>query len=95
MQDSYVSLNPENTSREESAIRSNLYRQRLIEAQGGEAAPILGGQFGLTAAVLTYASLQNRGFSFLPLSRSKAAGYGKIGAAFFGFWVLGHGYVMG
>lgn len=29
MQDNYVSLNPVNTGREESAIRANLYRQRL------------------------------------------------------------------
>lgn len=95
MQDSYVSLNPANAAREESAIRSNLYRQRLLEAQGGAAAPIVAGQWGLTAAVLTYANLQGHGFSLLPFSRSKAAGYGKIGATFAGFWVLGHSYVMG
>lgn len=43
MQDNYVSLNPENTYREEKAIRANLYRQRLEESEGGRAASLLGG----------------------------------------------------
>lgn len=38
MQDKYVSLNPENIAREESALRANLYRQRVNEAEGGQAA---------------------------------------------------------
>lgn len=42
MQDKYVSLNPENTSREEKAIRRDLYQQRLMDARGGEAADLLG-----------------------------------------------------
>ena len=55
MQDKYVSLNPENTEAEEKTIRSNLWRQRLDEADGGEGAKMLGYQFGFTAGVLTYA----------------------------------------
>ena len=38
MQDKYISLNPINTPAEEKYIRKNLYNQRFIEAQGGEAA---------------------------------------------------------
>ena len=43
MQDKYVSLNPENIAREEGALRANLYRQRMSEAEGGQAAQLLGG----------------------------------------------------
>ena len=57
MQDQYISLNPENTASEEKSLRSNLYNQRLIEAQGGKASLIVGGQWGLTATVLTYSYL--------------------------------------
>jgi hypothetical protein len=32
MQDKYVSLNPENTAREEKAIRANLYKQRILDS---------------------------------------------------------------
>jgi len=94
MQDNYVSLNPENTYREEKAIRSNLYEQRLLDAKGGEAAEIVGVQFGLTASVLTYSHLANKGgFSMLPFSAAKVSGYTKIGGAFFLFYFMGSGYV--
>ena len=69
MQDNYVSLNPENTYREEKAIRKNLYKERLLDAKGGEAADILGLQFGLTASVLMYSHLANKtGFSLFPFT---------------------------
>ena len=94
MQDNYVSLNPENTAREEKAIRSNLYQQRLLDAKGGEAAEIVGAQFGLTASVLTYSYLANSaGFKLVPFAASKAQGYTKIVGAFFLFYFMGSGYV--
>ena len=68
MQDNYVSLNPENTEREEKAIRANLYEQRVMDAQGGEAANIMGCQIGLTAGVLMYSLLKGRGFKFFPFN---------------------------
>ena len=43
MQDQYISLNPENTASEEKSLRGNLYNQRLLEAQGGNASQIVGG----------------------------------------------------
>jgi len=95
MQDNYVSLNPANTIAEERAIRSRLYAQRLLEAQGGASAVIVGAQWGLTASVLTYSSMQNSGFAFLPLTMKRSQGYAKIGGAFLAFYMLGHGYVMG
>lgn len=95
MQDKYVSLNPENIPREESALRANLYRQRLNEAEGGQAAQLLGGQFGLTAATLTYARLQGNGFALFPLNKAGAAGVGKMAFAFMAAYMCGHGYVMG
>jgi hypothetical protein len=94
MQDKYVSLNPENAAREEGALRANLYRQRLVEAEGGQAAGLLGAQFGLTAATLTYARLQGSGFALFPLNKAGAAGVGKISFAFLAFYMLGHGFVM-
>ena len=93
MQDQYVSLNPNNTATEERAIRSNLYAQRLLESQGGAAAPIFGYQLGLTAGVLTYSTLSQGGFKFLPFAPAKIPGYSKILAAFLGFYTIGHSYV--
>ena len=94
MQDNYVSLNPANTAREEKAIRSKLYEQRLLDAQGGEAAEIVGAQFGMTASVLTYSHLANKGgFSMLPFSPAKSPGYTKVVGAFFLFYFMGSGYV--
>ena len=95
MQDQYVSLNPDNTATEEKAIRANLYRQRVLEAQGGPAAPIFGYQLALTASVLTYSSLNQGGFKFFPVQAAKLPSYSKILAAFAGFYVLGHSYVAG
>ena len=95
MQDQYISLNPENTASEEKSLRSSLYHQRCIEAQGGKASLLVGSQWGLTAAVLTYSNLVNNGFKLMPFAASKAQGYGKVLAAFFGFYFLGHGWVMG
>ena len=92
MQDNYVSLNPENTDREQKAIRANLYRQRVLDAQGGEGAQMLGFQWGLTASVLTYSQL--KGFSMYPFGASKVPGYTKIAGSFLIFYMLGHGYVM-
>lgn len=94
MQDNYVSLNPENTYREEKAIRASLYKERLIDAKGGEAADIVGTQFGLTASVLTYAHLSNSaGFKMWPYSAGKVQGYTKVVGAFFLFYMMGRGYV--
>ena len=95
MQDQYISLNPENTTREEKAIRKNLYNQRLVEAQGGKASMTVGVQWGLTASVFMYSHLTSGGFKFLPMAANKSQGYGKIAAAFLGFYMLGHGWVMG
>ena len=67
----------------------------MLESQGGASSVIVGSQWGLTASVLTYASLQNTGFAFFPLNLRKSQGYSKIGFAFVAFYMLGHGYVMG
>ena len=94
MQETYISLNPANTSAEERAIRSRLYTQRLLEAQGGRAAPMMGTQWGLTAAILTYSYMQGKGFSVFPFAASKTVSYGKIGAAFLFFYGFGHNFVL-
>ena len=39
-----------------------------MDAQGGEAANILGCQFGLTGGVLMYSMLKNKGFRFFPFN---------------------------
>ena len=70
MQDQYISLNPENTASEEKSIRSNLYNQRLSEAQGGDASVLVGTQWGLTASVFTYSYLKGTGFKLYPFSPS-------------------------
>jgi len=93
MQDQYVSLNPANTVREEKAIRSRLYQQRLLESQGGNAAVTVGTQWGLTASVLTYSMCRDGGFRFMPLSMSSSPGYVKIASSFVMFYVLGHSFV--
>ena len=95
MQDQYISLNPDNTAREEKAIRKNLYEQRLTEAQGGKASMIVGSQWGLTASVFMYSYLTKDGFKLFPFAASKSPAYGKIAAAFLGFYMIGHGWVMG
>jgi hypothetical protein len=95
MQDNYVSLNPLNVPREEKAIRANMYKQRVIDAQGGEANPIFGLQCGMTAGVLTYSMLANSpaGFKLYPFTAGKAQGYAKIVGSFFFFAFLGRGIV--
>jgi len=93
MQDQYVSLNPANTLREEKAIRTSLYQQRLLEAQGGSAAVTVGTQWGLTASVLTYSMCRDQGFRMFPLSASKSPHYAKVGMSFVLLYVLGHSYV--
>ena len=35
------------------------------------------------------------GFKFFPVQPAKLPGYGKMVAAFFGFYALGHSYVQG
>ena len=67
MQDQYISLNPANAASEEKALRKQLYNQRLIEASGGSASYMLGNQWGLTAAVLTYSKLRHNGWTAFPL----------------------------
>jgi hypothetical protein len=96
MQESYISLNPANNAREEKAIRSRLYTQRLLESQGGKISVLMGAQWGITATLLTYSYMQSKhSFGVFPIAGSKLASYGKMGAAFLGFYVLGHSYVMG
>ena len=94
MQDSYISLNPERTVSEEKAIRSQLYQQRLIEAQGGNASVIVGTQWGMTASLLTYNMISGQGFRMFPISSVNTPGYAKLGMAFLAFYMLGHGFVM-
>ena len=94
MQDQYVSLNPERTLSEEKALRSALYSQRLIEAQGGKASLLVGAQWGTTAAILTYTMISGQGFKMLPISAKSTQGYAKIGIAFMAAYMLGHGFVM-
>jgi len=66
-----------------------------MEAQGGNASVIVGTQWGLTASVLTYSMLRGQDFKVLPFAARKTQGYAKIGVAFLGFYMLGHGLVMG
>ena len=94
MQDQYISLNPDRTASEEKALRAKLYRQRIIEAQGGEASLMTGIQFGMTAAILLYSKMSHEGFKVWPIAASKTQGYTKIFMAFLGFYYLGHSYVM-
>ena len=54
---------------------------------------ILGGQFGFTAAIMTYSYMQPE-FAFWPLCMKKSPGYTKIGMAFVGAFMMGHGFVM-
>lgn len=94
MQETYISLNPENAAIEEKAIRSRLYTQRLLEAQGGRAAPMMGTQWGLTAALLSYSYMQGKGFALFPVTAVKTVSYGKILGAFILFYSSGHSFVM-
>ena len=95
MQDKYISLNPINTPGEEKNIRKNLYNQRLLESQGGEASLQVGQTWGLTAAVLTYSLLKSKeSFKILPYQASKITPYSKIVGAYFLFFWFGKSFVM-
>ena len=95
MQENYISLNPANLAREEKFVRKQLYRQRVLEAQGGPGAILMGLQLGTTASVLTYAYLMP-GFRPFPLNlATHSAGLLKLGGAFVLFYTMGHSSVMG
>lgn len=94
MQDRYVSLNPDNTAREEKAIRRDLYLTRRMEAQGGPASVMFGGQLGLTAAVFSYARLKAAKDAGCPLRLGRPAALAQIGMSFLLFYMAGHSYVM-
>mmetsp|Transcript_37854 Transcript_37854/g.57929 ORF Transcript_37854/g.57929 Transcript_37854/m.57929 type:complete len:123 (-) Transcript_37854:70-438(-) len=92
MQDKYISLNPENAASEEKAIKSQLIRQRKLEALGGQAGPIFGMQLGLTAFFLTY-SYMPKTFKILPFAASKKSAYLTLLGAFFVAQHVGTSYV--
>ena len=66
----------------------------MLEAKGGEAAPLVATQFGLTACVLSLAYMQSaQQFKFFPLAVSKSQSYAKIGFAFLAAFMFGHSFV--
>lgn len=81
MQDRYISLDPENAEQTTSQVRAQLYSRRLVEAAGGDVAQLVGSQVGVTAAVLSYASMRSSGFRALPFCAKKSPKYAAIAFA--------------
>ena len=95
MQENYITLDPANVESEDKFVRKSLHSQRLLEAQGGKAASILGMQAGISGAVLTYSYLEGGQFKMFPFTMAKSMRYGQIAAAYVGCFMIGHSFVMG
>ena len=78
MQENYVSLDPVNADSMTLQQRQRVWSQRLEESLGGKASNVLGIQYGLTAGLVTYASLKRGGFAFAPISGAKTPQYAGI-----------------
>ena len=78
MQENYVSLDPANADSMTLQQRRRVWSQRLEESLGGKASNVLGIQYGLTAGLVTYASLKRGGFAFAPISGAKTPQYAGI-----------------
>ena len=50
----------------------------MTESNGGQAGAVLGGQFALTAGLVSYASLKRAGFTMTPFGVAKAPQYAGI-----------------
>lgn len=92
MQDKYVSLDPENADRLAYQQRTELFRKRVAEAKGGEAAHLFGLQVGLTTSVMYYAGLRAQGFSAFPFHVNKSHRYAGLVFAFLASSWLGGVY---
>ena len=89
MQDTYISLDPNNAPATTAAIRKTLLQQRIHEARGGDIAIQTGVTFGLTAMLVSYSSMRAKGFRVFPVS---ARSLPKVaGVAFWGYL----GYTVG
>lgn len=71
MQDSYVSLHPDQAESMTSQQRARVWRQRLAESNGGEAGTALAAQFGATTMLCSYTLMRGRGFRVTPFAASK------------------------
>ena len=89
MQENLVSLDPANAEAGASRQRSQIYEQRVLEAKGGDVAQSLGLQFGLTAGIVSYASMRANGFRMFPMAMNKMPRYGALGIGYLAFYTFG------
>lgn len=59
MQDKYISLDPAHADSTSDQVRRQLWKQRIHESNGGDAASVVGVQAGLTGGLLTWAKLRS------------------------------------
>jgi hypothetical protein len=78
MQERYVSLDPHHADVENAKVRSEVFDQRLFEAEGGQPTRYLSTQFGATGGLCTYVYMRKRGFRVLPLQAVKTPQYLSI-----------------
>ena len=78
MQDSYVSLHPDQAESMTSQQRARVWSQRLQESSGGAAGAALAAQFGATTMLCSYTLMRGRGFRVTPFAASKIPGVGGI-----------------
>ena len=78
MQDSYVSLHPDQAESMTSQQRARVWSQRLEESNGGAAGKALAAQFGATTMLCTYTLMRGRGFRVTPFAANKIPGVGGI-----------------
>lgn len=78
MQDSYVSLHPDQADSMTSQQRARVWRQRVDESNGGAAGTALSAQFGVTTMLCSYTLMRGRGFRVTPFAASKIPAVGGI-----------------
>lgn len=78
MQENYVSLDPVNADSMTLQQRRRVWSQRFEESLGGKSGNVLGMQYGLTAGLVSYASLKRGGFTLAPMSAAKTPQYAGI-----------------
>ena len=78
MQDSYVSLHPDQAESMTSQQRARVWRQRVGESNGGAAGNALAAQFGATTMLCSYTLMRGRGFRVTPFAARKIPGVAGI-----------------
>ena len=89
---SYKSLDPQNAETMNSQARRALFNQRVLDAQGGETAKVVSGNFKLLGAALTIGIFKKQGFNFFPMTAQKLPRVGAVVLSMYIFGKLGRAY---